>query len=926
MNKKFFSLLITTLFFLFISPAIFAQLKSIAFYYGHNIPVNELRAFDAAVVEPDQDFDPKKFDTANSQAFAYVSIGEVESTRSFFKDIPKSWFISYNPIWKADIPDQSNPKWRKFFIERVITPLWEKGYRGFFFDTLDSYHLVAKDKRQTQAKGLETLLREIKHKYPQAKFIFNRGFEFLPQLHKMVYAVAAESLYGTWNQTKGTYETVKPEARDYLMKQFKQAKSYGLPVISIDYVAPKNRKKAREIARKIEQDGFIPWVADGHLESLGVGSIEIVPRQILVLYDGQNAPNLPENDAFFFSATPLEYLGYRPVYVNVREPLPQYILNNRYAGIIAWMPDQYAGTAQKLHEWVLKQIKQGMKVLFFGNFGFPMTSKNMETLGIQVSPTITTQGKLRVSLQRPPVGFEVQPQPTGLSLTPLKVKHAKVLLQIKNGSGQKSDVVAYTPWGGYALSPYDVTPLPNNQNRWVLNPFEFIQQALALPKIPVPDTTTLNGRRIMITHIDGDGFQSKSEWRPSRYSGEVIEQEILDKIKIPYTISIIEGEIKAPGIPKPLTKDLEKIARSIFAKPWVEIASHTYSHPYDWRALEKMEKNPNLKVKTIYADYHMPIPGYKFSLRKEITGSVDYINKYLAPPNKRTKVFLWSGDTNPSANAVAMTYKDGLYNMNGGDTTITNTNNSLTNVAPLGVYKGKYFQVFAPETNENIYTNLWRSNFYGFERVIETFKLTNRPRRLKPIDVYYHFYSGTKIASLKALERVYHWALKQQVLNLFVSEFTQIVLDFNHVALAKQGDAWLINTNGYLKELRIPKAMGYPDLNRSKNVIGFSQGINGYYLHLGPQKRSLIYFQTEKPKLPYIVTTNGKVIEFKRKKDEIKFRIKGHLALHFTLANMERCQLKNDQGNINGTQQGSNVTYHLKAQDSNGLTLTCNGS
>ena len=54
--------------------------------------------------------------------------------------------------------------------------------------------------------------------------------------------------------------------------------------------------------------------------------------------------------------------------------------------------------------------------------------------------------------------------------------------------------------------------------------------------------------------------------------------------------------------------------------------------------------------------------------------------------------------------------------MNGGDTTITRSQNSWTRIAGLGIPKGGNFQVFAPNQNENVYTKDWTGPFYGFER------------------------------------------------------------------------------------------------------------------------------------------------------------------------------------------------------------------
>ena len=79
-------------------------------------------------------------------------------------------------------------------------------------------------------------------------------------------------------------------------------------------------------------------------------------------------------------------------------------------------------------------------------------------------------------------------------------------------------------------------------------------------------------------------------------------------------------------------------------------------------------------------------------------------------------------------------------NMNGGFTTISKAEPSLTLVAPLGIMKGDYYQIYAPMQNENVYTNLWNGPFYGFERVIETFEMTDKPLRFKPVNIYYHAY------------------------------------------------------------------------------------------------------------------------------------------------------------------------------------------
>ena len=89
-------------------------------------------------------------------------------------------------------------------------PLWERGYRGFFLDTLDSYHLISATPaaRAVQEAAMVATLRRVRERFPGMRVIFNRGFEILPQVREMVTAVAAESLFQGWDQEGKRYRDV----------------------------------------------------------------------------------------------------------------------------------------------------------------------------------------------------------------------------------------------------------------------------------------------------------------------------------------------------------------------------------------------------------------------------------------------------------------------------------------------------------------------------------------------------------------------------------------------------------------------------------------------------------------------------------------------------------------------------------------------
>ena len=64
-------------------------------------------------------------------------------TRAYFKEVPAGVLTGENRAWGSSVIDHTAPAWPDFPIERILAPLWERGYRGFFLDTLDSYHLIS---------------------------------------------------------------------------------------------------------------------------------------------------------------------------------------------------------------------------------------------------------------------------------------------------------------------------------------------------------------------------------------------------------------------------------------------------------------------------------------------------------------------------------------------------------------------------------------------------------------------------------------------------------------------------------------------------------------------------------------------------------------------------------------------------------------
>ncbi|MEZ5739794.1 MAG: endo alpha-1,4 polygalactosaminidase [Burkholderiaceae bacterium] len=716
-----------------------------------------MRAFDIVVVEPAHDLDPAGYREQNagqSELFAYLSVGEVGRERRLPVPMPADMLLGTNAHWQSRYVEPSHPDWPDYFVEHLVAPLWSQGYRGFFLDTLDAYQALPGDpaKRAAREAALVGALHKLKARFPEARLIANRGFELLPRIHPLLMAVAAESLYGRWNVAGKTYDEVPAADREWLLGQFRQARKMGLQTLAIDYADPARRDAQAAMAARIISDGVTPYVTDGDLLTVGTGRIEVRPRTLLVVHNGTQKGDEQFSTAQEVIAMPLHYLGYRVELLDVnRHDLPTGPMADRYAGIVGVFEKDITNQGRQWVDLLGRALDERVPVVLLNSFGAPIADLP-PALGIG-QPDKPALGPLTLAQERRPLtSFETPALPDLRSVFVTAPAGADSLVRVRDRRGQVTDGVALTDWGGYALQPFTYNIHSDGMN-WVINPIEFFRRALQRPDMPpVADVSTETGRRLLMVHIDGDGFASRAEIPGAPFAAEVMQKDFIARYKVPHTVSVIEGETGPQGLYPALSPVLERIARNIFKLDHVEIATHSYSHPFFWNKLVAEAASGTLELFP-EKPVSLPIKNYRFSLEREVAGSASYIDERLAPPGKRTQVFLWTGDCVPPAAAIAATERAGLLNMNGGDTTISRQYPTLTRVAPMSLRKDGLLQVYAPNQNENVYTNDWTGPFYGFERVIETFEMTEAPLRLKPINIYYHTYAASKTSSIKAPAR-----------------------------------------------------------------------------------------------------------------------------------------------------------------------------
>jgi hypothetical protein len=258
-------------------------------------------------------------------------------------------------------------------------------------------------------------------------------------------------------------------------------------------------------------------------------------------------------------------------------------------------------------------------------------------------------------------------------------------------------------------------------------------------------------------------------------------------------------------------------------------------------------------------------------------------------------------------------------------TAITRANPTLTAVHPLGIAKGRAFQVYAPVTNENIYTGLWTGPYYGFERVIETWQMTESPRRLKPVGLYYHTYSATKAASLAALRTAYDWALKQSLHPVFASEYARKVLDFNEMVIARGPSGWVIRSTGHLRTVRFPVTLGTPDAGQSRQVAGFAPLGDSYLAHLtGP---SAILHLGKPLRMPTLAYANARLTEWSNKPDHASLTFSGYVPIEFSLRDALGCEVTaRGLGALRASRNEGNVQHFRLPNASAKVEISCRGA
>ncbi len=849
--------------------------------YSKSIEVGDVLAHSESILHPTVDLDVSELVASGHTSLGYLSIGEIAADAIYRGNAIASGVKRpmKNEVWNSEVVDLSDEAWLTFVIGELAQEIVDRGFSGFFLDTMDAVDLLSArnpERAEAYRGGLVALVKALRERFPEKKIVVNRGFSVMEAIRSSIDGVLVESVFGTFQHDTGDFLDVKEADTEALLNLLGPLRDSGMSIYVLDYASPDAVTRGQELARKAAAEGFHSLVSTPALNGEVIAPLRKIPRKVLVLYgsdpsQGPWAPRYPFDSSTFLTLHMcFEWLGIEVEYFNAYEEAFHF---ERFQDLRAILTDQTL-VIPRQHEQtfvdsVIKAKEADVKVLFAGHVpiaGWIQTQRLFETLGISGTGDLIPNIETQRLLKKDPEIMDFKERVRLVPFNNLDLRapdDADVYLSVECQTIDEKtlvyDAVFSAPWGGILFEPYLFFTRPNYDDLWLLDPFNFLARALDLNNFPVPDTTTRDGLRLFYSHIDGDGFANISEVDPNRRSSEIIRDYILTQYPFPITYSVIEAEVEAISMlqKSDTAPELREIAKSIFALPNIQMASHAYSHPFFW-----IDDDPRQEI---YSSRHLPLKNnYRFSLDREIGGSIDYINGQLAPEGKAVELFLWSGNCRPSVAALEKVRQQGILNMNGGDTLISTAKPSLSFVSPRTLYWGGELQILAANQNENVYTHDWTGPFFGmYSKVIDTFEKTESPIRLKPVNVYFHNYCGDKPDGLQSLKTVFDWVSRQELHSVTALQYAKIARDSRFTSLFQQSPRHFVMVNeGELRTFRLKDQGLEPDLRASLGVVGFNRYQGDLYVHTDGRRRIELHLRgpQSSPTVPHLIKSTGEVL------------------------------------------------------------------
>lgn len=582
---------------------------------------------------------------------------------------------------------------------------------------------------------------------------------------------------------------------------------------------------------------------------------------------------------------PLNHLGYRVVYWDIAKGTPPSEMTAGAVAFVTWFT-QPTSNANAYLAWAATAVRSGKRAVVIEQPGLlgasaelPAINGFLNTLGLDYADFFVSETTKTTIASADPnvIGFERAVDQLAHHVVRVRTADVRGHLVLADpahvwAKASSATVVATSPRGGFIAPGYALRFDPTDQRqRWIVNPFAFLVAALGPARFPIPDTTTVSGRRLYFSHIDGDAWNGRANLPGHPFDGRSSGEAILHSLVEPYPDLPVSVGLISSDIDPEHGGDARaaETAQRYFRLPQVEVASHTHTHPFEWgfysvydrtaelqRLLSLVERQPqiaqvdrSLAAVVRAAREQRPLPALApasevydlprskvhlpFSFEAEVSGALATSTR-LAPAGKPARLYLWSGNTSPGEEFIRATRAAGVRNMNGGDPRFDRLYPSVSYVSPIGKPVGAERQIYAAGSNDFTYTNNWTGPHDGFALLPETLANTELPRRLKPFNIYYHMYSATRPEALAAVKQNLDLARASRIAPITAATYAAIADAFYDISFIEVAPlTWRVLDRGALQTLRFDDAAKLvPDYAASAGVIGHTRHAGSLYVAL----------------------------------------------------------------------------------------------
>lgn len=619
--------------------------------------------------------------------------------------------------------------------------------------------------------------------------------------------------------------------------------------------------------------------------SRGLAPAARASRRVLALYKRLEGDRTEQNLVHQRLELVLNHLGLAVTYRAVEDPLPSAAVMETYRGVVTWFHTEEMQDAERYVTWLAAQRAAGRGLVILDRLGCttdrathrPISDGAMATLAhatgldpgvhasedplevrvVQVDPSLC---EFERKLAYEAASFE-----EFKSIDPAATVHLK--LKLERPVPATSDAVVTAPGMGFCLAGYAVhVDEDGDREAWRLDPFRFLERVLELEGQPRLDFTTRNGARLVYAQVDGDGSDHLCPTDPPRTAAHEL-LGVIERYDLDFTVSFIAGLLDPA---RGCSPEAEAEARRLFAHPKVEPAHHTYSHPFDWARPE-----PGL-----------PVPGYeRMDLERELVGARDLLQR-LCPPEKKLRVCLWSGDSNPTAAALEVLERAGMENLNGGLAARDANHPSILDLEPTQHEIGGRHHHLGAAVNDYVASDEVRWPLATYANVLATYRETEAPR-LIPVDVYFHFYLLADAGGRRALTTVLDWVEEADLGPVPVTGWLSVLRGFRAGAVVPRGErAWSIHDFGDCRTVRFDREAGSVDFARSRGVLGQHRTGGALYVHLDAVGEALVALAPAPAAAPHLVRATAPVERFAGTPGGVSFVTRGQGRRSFVLAGL----------------------------------------